>query len=234
MIRKWFGVSALVVIASAFLSLASCGREQQLVSIQVQPTSETFGASDAQLSQDVGLQVQLRALGTYIHPPVTKDITSQVVWASNTPQMMTVDANGLVTVAGGTCGSTLISATVTSNKSSGGISSSGALVTGYMTGNVVCFTGSSGGGGGGTGPTITVNFQGTGSGSVASKPLGLSCATGTVCSSNSFPSGSNVLITATPNGTFGGWGGCDSVDGSGLTCSVNNLTTVRSLTATFN
>ena len=130
MIRKWFGVSALVVIASAFLSLSSCGREQQLVSIQVQPTSETFGASDIQLSQDAGAQVQLRALGTFIHPPVTKDITSQVVWASNTPQMMTVDANGLVTVTGGACGSTLISATVTSNKSSGGISSSGSACHG--------------------------------------------------------------------------------------------------------
>ncbi len=233
MIRKWFGVSALVVIASAFLSLSSCGREQQLVSIQVQPTSETFGASDIQLSQDAGAQVQLRALGTFIHPPVTKDITSQVVWASNTPQMMTVDANGLVTVTGGACGSTLISATVTSNKSSGGISSSGALVTGYMTGSVVCFTGTSGGGGG-SGPSITVNFQGTGSGSVTSSPPGLSCATGTVCSSNSFPSGSSVLITAAPNGTFGGWAGCDSVDGTGLTCTVNNLTALRSVTATFN
>ena len=233
MIRKWFGVSALVVVASAFLSLSSCGREQQLVSIQVQPTSETFGASDVQVFLDAGLQVQLRALGTFIHPPVTKDITSQVVWASNTPQMMTVDANGLVTVTGGSCGSTLISATVTSNKSSGGISSSGALVTGYMTGNVVCFTGTSGGGGG-SGPSLTVNFQGTGSGSVTSNPAGLSCATGTACSSNSFPSGSNVSITAAPNGTFGGWAGCDSVDGTGLICTVNNLTALRSVTATFN
>ena len=28
--------------------------------------------------------MQLRALGTYIHPPVTKDITNQVTWESNT------------------------------------------------------------------------------------------------------------------------------------------------------
>jgi hypothetical protein len=232
MIRKWFGITALVLAALTFLSLASCGRDQELVSIQVQPTSETFGATDIPLSQDAGAQVQLRALGTFIHPPVTKDITSQVTWTSNTPQMMTVDASGLLTVTGGSCGSTLVSGTVTTNKSSGGISSSGALVTGYMTGIVVCFTGTSGGGG--SAPSITVNFQGTGSGTVSSNPMGLSCASGTTCFSNSFASGANVLLTAAPNGTFGGWTGCDSVDGTGLVCTVNNLTTGRSLTATFN
>jgi hypothetical protein len=232
MIRKWFGISALIVTAGILLGLASCGRDQQLVSIQVQPASETFGASNIPLSQDAGAQVQLRALGTYIHPPVTKDITTQVTWTSNTPQMMTVDANGLVTVTGLACGSTLISATVTTNKSAGGIGSSGALVTGYMTGSVVCFTGTSGGGG--SGPSLTVNFQGTGSGTVSSNPPGLSCASGTTCFSNSFSSGTNVSITAAPNGTFGGWAGCDSVDGTGLTCMVDNLTTARTVTATFN
>ncbi len=232
MIRKWFVSLALVVIVGTFLTLASCGREQQLVSIQVQPSSETFGASNIPLSVDAGAQVQLRALGTYIHPPVTKDITSQVTWNSNTPQMMTVDANGLVTVTGLACGSTLISATVTTNKSAGGIGSSGALVTGYMTGSVVCFTGTSGGGG--SGPSVTVNFAGTGSGTVSSNPAGLSCASGTTCFSNSFPSGTNVSITAAPNGTFGGWGGCDSVDGTGLICTLDDLTAARTVTATFN
>ncbi len=232
MIRKWFVSLALVVIVGTFLTLASCGREQQLVSIQVQPSSETFGASNIPLSVDAGAQVQLRALGTYIHPPVTKDITSQVTWNSNTPQMMTVDANGLVTVTGLACGSTLISATVTTNKSAGGIGSSGALVTGYMTGSVVCFTGTSGGGG--SGPSVTVNFAGTGSGTVSSNPAGLSCASGTTCFSNSFPSGTNVSITAAPNGTFGGWGGCDSVDGTGLICTLDDLTAARTVSATFN
>jgi hypothetical protein len=72
---------------------------------------------------------------------VTKDITSQVTWASNTPQMVIVDSKGLITVTGDACGGTIISATVTTNSSAGDISSSGALVTGSMNANVVCFTG---------------------------------------------------------------------------------------------
>lgn len=236
MIRKWFGVLALVLVASAFLTLSSCGRDQQLTSIQIQPTTENFGNSSTPPSGDAGLQVQLRALGTYIHPPVTKDITNQVTWNSNTPQMMTVDASGLVTVTGGTCGSTLISATVNTGKSSGGISSSGALVTGYMTGNVICETGTGGGGGGGgSGASITVNFLGTGTGTISSSPTGLSCASSAgSCSSSSFASGSTVQITAAPSGTFGGWNGCTSVDGTGLICTVSNLTTAVTLSATFN
>lgn len=233
MIRKCFGAAGVAVIATAMLSVTSCGRDQQLVSIQVQPATETFGASDIPVSDNAGSQVQLRALGSYIHPPVTKDITSQVTWTSNTPQMMTVDANGVLTATGLSCGSTLVSATVNTNKSSGGISSSGAIVTGSMTGSVVCFTGT--GGGGGSSPAITVNFQGTGSGTISSSPLGLSCASTTnPCTSSAFASGTNVTITATPNGTFGGWAGCDSVTGNGLACVLNNLTTARSLTATFN
>jgi len=236
MIRKWFGIVLLLIASGVLLTLPSCGRSQQLVSIQVQPQVETFGASNIQVIANAGSQVQLRALGTYIHPPVTKDITSEVTWNSNTPQMFTVDATGLLTATGLSCGGTLISATLKTNTSAGGISSSGALVTGYMTANVVCFSSSGGGGGGGgTGPSLTLNFLGTGTGNVTSSPPGLSCAsTAGTCSSSNFASGSTVMLTAAPNGTFGGWGGCDGVSGSGLVCTINNLTTARTVTATFN
>ena len=236
MIRKWFGIVLLLIASGVLLTLPSCGRSQQLVSIQVQPQVETFGASNIQVSDNAGSQVQLRALGTYIHPPVTKDITSEVTWNSNTPQMFTVDATGLLTATGISCGGTLVSATLKTNTSAGGISSSGALVTGYMTANVVCFTSSSGGGGGGgSGPSLTLNFLGTGTGNVTSSPAGLSCAsTAGTCSSSNFANGSTVMLTAAPNGTFGGWGGCDVVSGSGLVCTINNLTTARTVTATFN
>ena len=234
MIRKWFGIVLLLVASGVLLTLPSCGRSQQLVSIQVQPQVETFGAANIQVIDNAGSQVQLRALGTYIHPPVTKDITSQVTWNSNTPQMFTVDTTGLLTATGLSCGGTLISATLTTNTSAGGLSSSGALVTGYMTANVVCFSSTGGGGGGGTGPSLTLNFLGTGSGTVTSSPPGLSCSsTAGTCSSSSFASGSTVMLTAAPNGTFGGWGGCDGVSGSGLVCTVS-LTTARTVTATFN
>ena len=131
------GVAGLVVMAGVMLSVASCGRSQELVSIAVQPAQETFGQA-GETAIPVGAQVQLRALGSFIHPPVTKDITSQVIWTSNTPQMVTVDASGVITTTGNACGDTLISATVNTNKSSGGVNSNGAIVTGTMTASVLC------------------------------------------------------------------------------------------------
>src|SRR5579863_682819 len=137
---KWFGIFSLVLVAITLLSVSSCGDPQELVSIQVQPTVETFGSSTTPVIADAGLQVQLRALGTYVHPPATKDITSQVTWASNDTQMFTVNSVGLLTATGQVCGGTLVSATVTTNSTGSGVSASGNIVTGYMTANVVCST----------------------------------------------------------------------------------------------
>jgi hypothetical protein len=139
MSRRWL---QLICVCLASAIILSCGHDQQLVSIAVTPTTETFGAANIPVSADTGLHVQLRAIGTYIHPPVTKDITDQATWTSNTPQMITVNSSGVITATGGACGSTLVSATVTTNTSTGNISSSGAIVTGTMTANVICFTGS--------------------------------------------------------------------------------------------
>jgi len=150
---------ALILISAAALLLPSCGHEQQLTLIQIQPSTETFGASNIPVIANAGSNVQLKALGTYIHPPVTKDITNSVVWSSNTPGMVMVNTTGLITATGQACGGTLISATVTTNHSIGNIGSTGAIVTGFMTANVVCFTSSGSGG-----PVLTVNFPGPGSG----------------------------------------------------------------------
>jgi List-Bact-rpt repeat protein/Big-like domain-containing protein len=229
MSRKWLSVVILAAVAGLLLGVNSCGRSQELVGIQVQPSSETFGASNIPVAADAGLSVQLRALGTYIHPPVTKDITSQVTWTSNTPQMVTVNSAGVITVTGQACGATLISATVNTNSSSGGISSSGALVTGFMTANVVCFTSSGGAGS----PALTVTFMGNGSGKVTSSPTGVSCASPSACLAQ-FASGSTVTLTATPNGgsLFGSWVGCDTPS-SANPCDVT-MTTNRTVTVTFN
>ena len=217
--RNW---SNLLLICSLAIIVPSCGSGSQLVSIAIQPTAETFGSSTTPVNEDTGLNVQLRALGSYIHPPVTKDITNSVTWASNTPDIATINSTGVLTAAGLACGSALISATVTTNKSPGNISSTGALVTGYMTASVVCFSGL----------TLTVDFAGNGSGTVTSSPAGLSCA-GT-CSAG-FASGTTVAITAVPNSgsSFGGWSGCDAVSPDGVVCTVT-LTTNRTVTATFN
>jgi len=227
---KWFSIIVLAAAGGLLLSLSSCGRDQELVSIQIQPTVETFGASNIPVQDNRGATVQLRALGTYIHPPVTKDITTKVTWASNDTQMMTVDANGVLTATGLACGGTLVSATITTNRSTGGISSSGALVTGYMTGNVVCFTSS---GGGGVLPALTLTFAGNGSGTVTSSPPGLSCASPTPCLAQA-QNGAIVTLTANPisPSTFGSWANCDSAPGTNP-CTVT-MTANRTVTATFN
>jgi len=49
---------------------------------------------------NAGAGVQLRALGSYIHPPVTKDITNKVTWASNDTRMFSVSSTGLLTATG--------------------------------------------------------------------------------------------------------------------------------------
>ena len=82
----------------------------------------------------------------------------------------------------------------------------------------------------GSGLTLTVTKAGTGSGTVASTPAGISC--GSTCSA-SFASGAQVTLTASPadGSTFAGWsgGGCT---GTG-TCVVT-LTAATTVTATFN
>lgn len=214
-----------IVILACLLASLSCGHDQQLASIEIQPGQETFGAANIPVQSDSGLSVQLRALGHYIHPPVTKDITNQVVWNSNDTQMVAVNSSGLLSVQGVDCGSSLVSATMNTNKSSGGIGSTGALVTGNMTANVVCFTG-----GGSGSATLTITFAGTGSGTVSVSP------SNTICQSTcflSFPVGSGpIMLTAAANGTFGGWGNCPSANGT--VCTINTLSADLNLTATFN
>ena len=227
---KWISMVGLVSVAGWLLSLSSCGHSQELVGIQIQPASETFGASDIPVMANAGSQVQLKALGSYVHPPVTKDITDQVTWFSNTPQMFTVNSTGLLTATGASCGATLVSATVNTNADSEGLSASGAIIVGYMTANVVCFSGS----GTGSGPALGVTFAGAGSGTVASSPTGLSCASSAGSCSANFPSGTVVTMTATPTSpsTFGSWLNCDSPPSTNP-CSVTVEESIF-LTVTFN
>jgi len=230
--QKWISIFALIAAATLLISVSSCGDPQELQSITVQPTTETFGASNIPVQSDNGLQVQLTALGNYLHPPVTKDITNQVTWASSDPQMFTITPAGLLTATGAVCGATLVSASVTTNHDGSGVSSSGAIVVGNMTANVVCFTGTTSGGGGAE-PLLTVNFSGSGTGTVTSSTSGFSCASTAVSCEDSFPSGTTVTLTATPvaPSTFGGWsgGGC-----TGTSTCVLVLQTDTTVTAAFN
>src|SRR5437870_13812782 len=77
--------------------------------------------------------------------------------------------------------------------------------------------------------TLTITPAGTGSGTVSSSPLGISC--GTDCS-EPYASGTVVTLTAAPasGSTFDGWSGCDTA--SGATCTVT-MSGVRMVGATF-
>jgi hypothetical protein len=219
--KKCSGIFLLLVM---LLAIFSCARDQQLVQINVQPSEEIFGASDIPVSENAGSNVQLKAIGAYIHPPVNKDVTTVAVWDSNTPDIATVDAAGKLTATGSACGNSLVSATIRTDRSIGGRDSSGAIIVGHMTATVVCFS-----------PAaitpVRVNFAGTKRGTITSSVPGLGCA-GT-CSAK-FAPGTTLQLKAKPDASFGGWEGCDSVSESGTVCTINDLTSDRELTVTFN
>ena len=75
---------------------------------------------------------------------------------------------------------------------------------------------------------LTVMVTGTGTGSVASSPSGITCP-GTC--TDTFDHGTPVTLTATPTGGSSvSWSGCDATMGN--TCTVN-LTAARTVTTTF-
>ncbi len=108
MAQKGFKLVALCLVAWL---LPSCGADKKLVSINVNPTGANITG--------VGVNVQFTALGNYIHPPETQDITSKVVWKSSAPQVIDFkdpSQPGLAT-SQGFCGTNItISATYYSNQ----------------------------------------------------------------------------------------------------------------------
>jgi hypothetical protein len=219
-----------IAILGFFLAELSCAHDQQLVGITIQPDTETFGASNIPVPADAGLSVQLRALGHYIHPPVTKDITDEVVWASNTPQIAVVTATGSLTAAGQACGGGLVSATINTNTSFGGRTSSGAIVTGTMSVNVVCFTGASG-----NNAILTVLIQPANAGSVSVSAQGQNTV---VCTGNcplpfTLGTGPITLTAVGTNGhSFSTWSGCGQ-PGPPNVCTIPALDADLTVTATF-
>jgi hypothetical protein len=107
--RSYIGLALGVLIAvGAVLSLPSCGFKKKLVSITVQPQSFTF------LQAGADQTTTFKAYGTYIHPPSYEDITTQVTWAADVPDLITIDSGptdgGTVTTKDG-CGVSDVSAT---------------------------------------------------------------------------------------------------------------------------
>lgn len=214
-------LSALVGLFAACVllaSLSSCAREQQLVGITIQPGTATFGAPDP------NAQIVFTALGSYIHPPETKDLTSQVTWKSDVPQLLDVNAGVVSPAVGGGCGIVDISASYTKGSSPGG-----NLIMGYATVTIQNPAIAACPGGSATQGSVIVTLSGAGT--VVSVPAGINCP-GTACGAL-FTTGSSVVLTATPGtgATSVTWGNCTAASNS--TCSVTVAPTPTNVTATF-
>ncbi len=108
--RSYIGLALGALVAvGAVLSLPSCGHDQKLVSIAVQPQSFTFLGNVIGVNHDIS-RLTVR---TFIHPR-NKDITTQVTWNADVPEVITVAsgaaAGGTVTTQG-SCGVSDVSAT---------------------------------------------------------------------------------------------------------------------------
>jgi hypothetical protein len=211
---KWFSIFALIAAATFFFSLSSCGFNQHLVSINSPESGGTFGGIGP------GIYFDFTAIGTYVHPPATKDITDSVTWKSDNPQVVQVSNTGVVSpnVA---CGLANISASFYDSPN-------------YVVSNAVPVTVNGPSADGctpaGPQPILTVTVTGTTSGNVTSSPVGISCNTGSSCSSQ-FTTGQSVTLTATPASGFQTWQGCNTANGASCTVFLQISTTV---TATFN
>src|ERR1700741_3207378 len=132
---KCWSVLFLVAGGVSLLSLSSCARDQKLVSIAVQP-SQGF------VFEGYGAQGQFTALGTYIHPPETKDITNKVVWSLNIANFGTLTQTGQITYTRSDgCGSGQVTATFYSdpgNHSAGYVVLGSAPVKGVLDGATPC------------------------------------------------------------------------------------------------
>jgi len=211
---KWRNVGlamGVVVALGAALSLPSCGHDQKLVSITVSPSTVTY------LSPTAAPAV-FKAYGTYIHPPETKDISGQVSWATDVPDLLSLSYQaGTGEVVGPAqnviCGIADLSAT-----GSEGTGGSGNILVGYATLTID-----------GTGPNcpgaatngeLVVTPAGTGTGTVSSSPPGINCP-GTACGALFSPPNNIVVLTATPaaNTTIA-WTDCPSPNGNQCTVTV--------------
>jgi hypothetical protein len=215
---KWLSAIGLLVTACFLLNFSGCAHDQQLVSMTIQPSSFTF------LQPDPTAQAQFTAIGTYIHPPASKDITSLVTWKSSIEQVATVNAGVVSPASTTTCGGSNISASYNRGTGPGGNT---VFASATVTVNNAAVPGCPG-----FGVNATLTVQITGMGTVISAPGGIDCTSTTACSAT-FPVGSTVILTATPStgSSFQSWGaGCTP---AGNQCTVL-LNTNATIDANFN
>lgn len=214
--RSYIGLALGALVAvGAVLSLPSCGHDQKLVGLQIQPQTFTF------LTPDTAAKEQFKAIGTYIHPPETKDITSQVTWSVDFADVVTMN-QGLVSPFGmGGCGGVDITAIApegTGGSSNVVVANATAIVDDPS--NTICP-------GGGKLATLAVAV--VGGGMVTSLPAAISCtATGGTCVAT-YSVGASVLLTASQLPVA--WANCPGA--SGDTCVIMIPTGGTAVSATF-
>lgn len=219
--RGWIGLAMGAMVAlGAFLSLPSCGHNQQVVSLMITPAAFTFLTN----TPGQGNAEQYTAMATYIHPPATKDVTSQATWAVDYG-IVTINAGLVSPVGGSSCGGATITATVP--QGTGGASN---IVSAYATVTVddpsisTCP-------GGNTEGTLSVQITPNGSGTVTSSTYGINCPS--VSCISVVPVGASVALTATPNSgySFLNWLGCTTTQAN--SCLVTIPSGGVGLIATF-
>jgi hypothetical protein len=211
---KWISIFGLVSAGIWLLSLSSCARSTRLTGITIQPSSGTFGTVDP------AANFEFKAFGTYIHPPKTVDITNQVRWQSNNPQVIQVTSTGVVS-PNLDCGVAQVFAELHSGDND--VVSNSATITVDGPASLGCTPA-------GPQPILTVTVAGTVTGTVTSSPAGITCSVGSSCSSQ-FTTGATVTLTAAPASSFQNWSNCNATNGASCTVFLQNSTTV---TATFN
>jgi hypothetical protein len=219
---KWISIFGLAVAGCLLSSLSSCARSQQLEGITISPSGFTYFSPAAPNAPQT--PIQLTAYGSFIHPPQTKNITSQVTWTSDQAIVADVSSSGGLT-AGTACGTANITATYATDGNA-----NGNLIVGFMTVTVEgpasegCPTGTAT-------QNLTVSVSnGAADGTITSTPSGIDC--GPTCAAT-FPAASVVTLTAVPvagHNFLGYQSGCTSISGS--TCSVTMDSDVT-VTASF-
>ena len=228
--RSYIGLAMGVLVAvGAVLSLPSCGHDQKLVSLTITPTASTF-LEPGFIPPPPNPTQQYTAIATYIHPPATKDVTSQATWKIDNG-VATLVSPGVFTAtpppAGspqgtpGPCGVADISASVPEGTGgSGNVVIALATITVDDPSNTLCP-------GGGRLATLAVGVVGRGT--VTSLPAAISCsATGGTCIAT-YSVGASVLLTASQVPVT--WGNCPG--SSGDTCPITIPTGGTAVSATF-
>lgn len=212
---RWSRIALGAALALTATNFLSCGTDRKLAQIIIQPPAATF----LDPSPGPANVIVYTALGEFIHPPLTKDITGRVTWKTDTPGLLVINGGQVSPFGGGACGIGDISAELLDH---------GNLVISYATATVNDATNPICPGGSVSHGVVTVAI--TGSGTVASSPAGITCPG--ACGSQ-FNVNDIIVLSAAPatGHTFGSWSGCPSVNGTNCTITVPKGSV--NVTATF-